>query len=185
MSQFRALTLKRKGILRVITTECWISDAFSTLEIMQGLAHPEIKKFVAIWDTGASSSAISQKVVDALGLIPTGWGYSETASGRDKVQKYGVNIILPTEVGFSSVEVSCNKMKIDVLIGMDIISKGDFCITNKGGETIFTFQNPPSHRIDFREELEKYTKIHKGWIRQGNNKCPCGSGKQWEQCHGK
>ena len=185
MSQYRALTLESENILRVISTECGVSDAFSTFELKQGLPHPEVKKFFAIWDTGASSSAISQRVVDALGLIPTGWGYSDTASGRTKVQKYGVNIILPTDVGFPSVEVSCNKMKVDVLIGMDIISRGDFCITNKGGKTIFTFQNPPSHVIDFRAEINKYIKIHANLIKHGNNKCPCGSGLTWEKCHGK
>lgn len=185
MSQYRALTLTSEGTLRVISTECGISEAFSTFEIQQGLPLPEVKQFTAIWDTGASSSAISPRVVRELGLIPTGWGFSDTASGRAKVQKYGVNIILPSNVGFTSVEVSCNNMKIDILIGMDIITKGDFSITNKKGKTIFTFQTPSSHVIDFRAEIDKYNAMHASWVKHGNNKCPCGSGLAWDKCHGK
>lgn len=185
MSQYRALTLSSEGQLRVISTECGVSEAFSSFEIKQGLPHPEIKTFTAIWDTGASSSAISQRVVDELGLVPTGWGFSDTALGRAKVQKYGVNIILPSNVGFTSIEVSCNNMKVDVLIGMDIITKGDFSITNKKGKTLFTFQTPPSHVIDFKAEIDKYIKIRNIWMKRGNNKCPCGSGLNWDNCHGK
>ena len=40
----------------------------------------------------------------------------------------------------------------DVLIGMDIISQGDFAITASQGETKFTFQIPSTHDIDFVKE---------------------------------
>lgn len=184
MSRINALSLPFNGIARVIRTECGISDAFSIFEIQQGLPHPQVMTFNAVWDTGASSSAISPRVVAALGLIPTGWGFSDTASGTTRVQKFGVNIILPSNVGFPSVEVSCNNMKVDVLIGMDIISKGDFCITNQKGKTMFSFQTPSMHCFDFAKELDKYRKMHESWIKHGNNKCPCGSGKTWDKCHG-
>ena len=184
MSQFSALTKSYKGLARVLVTECGISEAFSIFEMQQNLPHPKIVQFKAIWDTGASSSAISPRVVSALGLVPTGWGFSDTAAGRSKVQKYGINLLLPNGVGFRSMEVSCNNMKVDVLIGMDIISQGDFCITNKGGQTIFTFQTPSSHDYDFVKEIDKIKKIHETWIKHGNNKCPCQSGKLWEKCHG-
>jgi len=184
MSKYKALTISADGILRVLKSECGISKAISVKELNQGVPHPEIKRFTAVWDTGASASAISPNVVSALGLIPTGKGISDTAGGSIPVDKYSINIMLPMNVGFSTIEVSCNKMKVDVLIGMDIISSGDFCITNKGKKTIFTFQTPSSHTYDYTMEIEKYEKIHKAWLRQGNNRCPCGSGKMWEQCHG-
>ncbi len=185
MSRIKALTIPHNGITRVLSTECGISDAISLLEIQQGKPHPQVKNFMAVWDTGASSSAISQKVADALGLIQTGWGFSDTASGTVKVRKYGINIILPSNVGFPSVKVSCNNMKVDVLIGMDIITRGDFCITNLNRQTKFTFQTPSTHSYDFKKELDKYEKIHETWKKHGNNKCPCGSGKTWENCHGR
>ena len=76
-------------------------------------------------------------------------------------------------------------MEPDILIGMDIISQGDLAVTNKQGKTVFTFQIPASHKIDFKAELEKYEKMHEVWIKHGNKKCPCGSGLNWDNCHGK
>lgn len=185
MSRFNALTKRSKSIERVITTSCGISSAFSIFEMQQNLPHPQVMQFRAVWDTGAWASAISPRVVKALGLIPTGWGFSDTAAGRSQVQKFGVNILLPNGVGFRSVEVSCNNMKVDVLIGMDIISQGDFCVTNKDGKSIFTFQTPSYHDYDFVKELDKLKKTHELWLRHGNNKCPCQSGKEWTNCHGR
>ena len=40
----------------------------------------------------------------------------------------------------------------DVLIGMDIISRGDFAITHPGGRTKFSFRVPSQADIDFVEE---------------------------------
>jgi len=37
----------------------------------------------------------------------------------------------------------------DVLIGMDIISLGDFAVTNFQEKTVFTFRIPSVERIDF------------------------------------
>ena len=185
MSRFSALPKTSNGIERVITTECGISEAFSIFEMQQKLPHPQITQFNAVSDTGASSSAISPRVVSALGLIPTGWGFSDTAAGRSKVQKYGVNVLLPNGVGFRCMEVSCNNMKVDVLIGMDIICQGDFCVTNKNGKSIFTFQTPSSHDYDFVKEIDKFRKIHETWAKHGNTKCPCGRGLSWDKCHGK
>ena len=40
----------------------------------------------------------------------------------------------------------------DVLIGMDIITKGDFAITNPDGTTKFSFRIPSQADIDFVRE---------------------------------
>jgi predicted aspartyl protease len=177
MTKFNAFTATADGVLRVLQTPCKICEAISVMELKEGKPHPEFKEFVAIWDTGASASAISPRVVEALGLTPTGRGISDTAGGSVPVEKYSINIILPMNVGFSCLQVSCNNMKVDVLIGMDIISMGDFCVTNKEGKTVFSFQTPSSHDIDFTKEIEKYKTTHLAMIKHGNNKCPCGSGK--------
>ncbi len=184
MNKITAFTKKSVGLERVLTTECGISQAISIAELKAGVPHPPVGDFTAVWDTGASASAISQKVVDALGLIPTGRGFSNTAAGKVEVLTYSVNILLPSNVGFSSIQVSCNNMIPDILIGMDIISLGDFAVTNKDGKTVFSFQTPSTHVYDFEDEIKKFEKIHQTWIKHGNKKCPCGSGKIWEQCHG-
>lgn len=185
MSKYSAFSLKLLGLARVIKTNCKISEAISIKELKEGKPHPEAKDFVAVWDTGASASAISPKVVDALKLIPMGKGYSKTAGGTIPVDIYSINILLPTNVGFSSLQVSCANMEPDVLIGMDIISQGDFSITNKDGKTIFSFQTPSSHSVDYSAELEKFEKIHESQSKHGNHLCPCGSGLKWVNCHGK
>lgn len=184
MTKYNAFTASAEATLRVLQTPCKISEAITIMELKQGKQHPEFKDFVAIWDTGASSSAISKRVVDALNLIPTGRGISDTAGGSVQVEKYSINIMLPMNVGFSCLQVSCNNMKVDVLIGMDIISMGDFCVSNKGGKTVFSFQTPSSHAFDFAKEIEQFRKTHLVMVKHGNNKCPCGSGKSWNNCHG-
>lgn len=110
--------------------------------------------FAAIWDTGASASAISQKVVDACGLAPTGMTMVQTAAGLEPAETYLINVALPNGVGFAILQVTKAKLgdDNDVLIGMDIISQGDFTVTNKGGNTIFSFRVPSSAHIDFVNE---------------------------------
>ncbi|MDD4759478.1 MAG: SEC-C metal-binding domain-containing protein [Bacteroidaceae bacterium] len=47
---------------------------------------------------------------------------------------------------------------------------------------------PSNHNTDYvfeAQQMNKYQKIHAEWIKHGNNRCPCGSGKPWIQCHGK
>lgn len=41
----------------------------------------------------------------------------------------------------------------DLIIGMDIITQGDFSITNFGGRTLFSFRIPSLHSIDYESEL--------------------------------
>jgi uncharacterized protein YchJ len=183
---FNAFTEEREGIVNVLYTKCGVCEAISVEELKKGANHPKVIEVHAIWDTGASASAISKNVVKALELIPTGKGISSTAGGVLEVETYTINVLLPCNVGISSVQVSCNDLgDTDMLIGMDIISKGDFSITNNNGHTKFSFQMPSTHNIDYKSELEKYQKIHTEWVKHGNNRCPCGSGKQWNQCHGK
>ena len=66
---------------------------------------------------------------------------------------YLVNITLPNGVRFPGVRVSEGKIAgADILIGMDIISSGDFALTNRDGKTTFTFRYPSIADIDFVQE---------------------------------
>lgn len=118
-----------------------------------GVSHI-LQPFAAIWDTGASATAISQKVVETCGLAPTGMTMVQTAAGLEPAETYVINIGLPNNVGFAMVQVTKANLgdSNDVLIGMDIISQGDFSITNKDGNTVFSFRIPSSVRIDFVKE---------------------------------
>jgi preprotein translocase subunit SecA len=75
----------------------------------------------------------------------------------------------------------------DVLIGMDIISKGDFSITASQQKTKFSFQIPSTHDTDYVKEynLQAHTPVVKDKVPGRNDPCPCGSGKKYKQCCGK
>lgn len=63
---------------------------------------------------------------------------------------------LPNGVETAAVRVTQGVLKsCDVLIGMDIINKGDFAVTNRGGVTMLSFQMPSLNHIDFVEMLEE------------------------------
>ena len=42
----------------------------------------------------------------------------------------------------------------DILIGMDIINRGDFAVTNRNGKTMFSYRYPSMAAIDFQSEPE-------------------------------
>ena len=78
----------------------------------------------------------------------------------------------------------------DVLIGMDIITLGDFSITNVNGKTVFSFRIPSTETVDYvQQEKQKVKAAHTPYVApkipKRNDPCPCGSGKKFKNCHGK
>ena len=132
----------------VLSNECLVSQAWepSFLE-----PQPTMLPFIAIWDTGATNSAVTQDVIDACGLVATGLTTVHHVDGSTDTETYLVNIGLPNKVAFVGVRVTKCKLPGDakVLIGMDIISQGDFAVTNFGGTTKFSFRVPSGAHIDF------------------------------------
>jgi hypothetical protein len=97
-------------------------------------------------------------------------------------------LVLPfgNEVGFLYLRVTQAKIKdADILIGMDIISAGDFVVTNYEGKTVFSFRIPSCECIDFVAlARNKISSVQKGDVGR-NDPCPCGSGLEYKKCHGK
>ena len=92
-------------------------------------------------------------------------------------ETYLVNIRLPNSVAFMGVRVTKGNLgDADVLIGMDIISQGDFAVTNVGGLTKFSFRVPSATHIDFVEDDKKRARApqfeHGGKPRPGNRPNP-------------
>jgi hypothetical protein len=150
MSPQQAFTIKSpKGLYRAIQTPVGICQPFV------GTLTPETQlkclNFSAIWDTGATGSAITERAAKALGLQPTGLQTVHTAAGKKDKNTYLVNIMLPNNVGVQNVTVTEADLgeSIDVLIGMDIITLGDFSITNVGGNTTMSFRVPSIQEIDY------------------------------------
>ena len=110
----------------------------------------------ALWDTGATSSVISKKLAHELGLVPTGRTMWTGVNGSFECNKYVVDIYLPSRVRVRDVLVTeSSGIPYDLLIGMDIIRLGDFALTHTDGLTIFSYQIPSTHQIDFVDEVNE------------------------------
>lgn len=105
----------------------------------------------AIFDTGATSSMVSSKIADELRLVPTGTVNVTGVHGTEKTNQYIVNLIFQN--GFTIPGISVSEAGpdggFDLLIGMDIISRGDFFISGSGGRNFFIFRYPSEGKICF------------------------------------
>ena len=105
-----------------------------------------------------------------------------TAQGSTTTDTFLVGIFLPNKVVLNEVRVSKGIFRdADVLIGMDIISQGDFAVTNKDGKTVFSFRMPSTECIDFVKHPQYRTPVVSAKIGR-NAPCPCGSGKKYKNC---
>lgn len=133
-----ALTIAATGLLREIITDVAIYDPIHGL--MQTNDDPRVLNTKALWDTGASNCVITPSTARILGIKPIRVVETRHAGGVSLANVYLVNIMLPNGVGISGVQVTeCMEQEgaFGVIIGMDIITRGDFAITNVGGKTIF------------------------------------------------
>jgi SEC-C motif/gag-polyprotein putative aspartyl protease len=151
-----------------------------------------------LWDTGASGSAITKRIVNLLGLVPTGAAHVQTAGGVFLQNQYTIDLALPNQVvihGIIATELDgVVGADSDVLIGMDVITLGDFAITNFNGKTCMSFRVPSCEKIDFGLINGARPIDHQGkplasppnpFAGTGRNApCPCGSGKKYKHCHG-
>lgn len=177
-----AFTSKANNLVNVLQTEVTIFQPIPGQK-------PKVEKFLAIWDTGATSSVITPSVVKKLGLIASGKTNLHGVAGSKKnADTYFVSFILPHKVrvdGVRVAEVPQIAGTADMLIGMDIITLGDFSVTNVGGKTIFSFRTPSMQTIDYVQEINSHTPAKSGKKVGRNEPCPCGSGKKHKHCHGK
>lgn len=184
-----AFTSSYQTLSRVLVNKVHIAQAFSP-QISTPISKPtDAREYNALWDTGATGSVITPKVVTECGLNPIGMANIHHAKGMATSNVYLVSVFLPNQVCFTSLRVTEGDLAgdIDVLIGMDIIGRGDFAVTNKDGRTVFTFRMPSIERIDFvqlqNNSANNPSKPFSGVGR--NDPCPCGSGKKFKKCPGR
>jgi len=119
-----------------------VRELVTNVELFSSPNSQGIKTY-AVWDTGATHSVLSPKIVNELGLIPID---SSIVSGINHSQYADIviasiglaNGLLLPDIRFSV----CDIPGTDVLIGMDIIMMGDFAISNGDGKTLFSFAIP-------------------------------------------
>lgn len=178
----RAFTQSFSAISLILTTPVLIYKAFNPKKVKELPPH---KQYRAVWDTGATHCAISKKVIDVLLLQPSSVTNVQSIDGYFEKSVYLINIMLPNEFGIPFIEATEAKFheeeKEDIIIGMDVIRRGDFVVTNKNNKTVFSFRTPSVECIDFVKQIEK---IKYSGTRP-NAPCPCNSGKRFKDCHGK
>jgi hypothetical protein len=184
---FSACTTSHNGIARRIVTKVWISSPFDPNNPPSPVPSPT--EVNGLWDTGATNSMLTAKTAAALGLVRTGSIVVRHVGGTDSRNTYLVNILLPNQVGFAGVRVAeCTDVEDDfgVIIGMDLITRGDFSITNTDGETYMSFRTPSIRRVDYVAEAKAPQQpVQREEPKIGRNAlCPCGSGKKYKRCHG-
>lgn len=137
-----ALTIRIPRTRREFVCEVGVCEAFDP---DSGGQHPPWFTYRGIWDTGASGSVITKKVVGDLGLQSVNRVQVSTAAGVRESDVYLVNVALPSAVGFKGLPVTDGDIRgVDVLIGMDIICLGDFAITHEeGGDLVMSYRTPP------------------------------------------
>lgn len=144
----RSFTVKASGILRQLETPCFVAES-STHE--GAIARSSSRQFSCLWDTGATFTTGSQHVVADLGLQPDGYISLQYAGGQTKdVPFYHIDLLLYNNVQIVDIRVGLVEVRdVDVIIGMDIINRGDFAVSNRNGATSFSFRIPSVEDFDF------------------------------------
>ena len=110
------------------------------------------QKVRAIWDTGATTTAITEKLASSLSLHAVGTRTVLGVHGAADVNEYIVDIVLTNQVLIPNVLVTGLKAFVsdcDALIGMDIIGEGDFTISRSPeGNTTMSYVLPSMGEID-------------------------------------
>jgi predicted aspartyl protease len=175
-----AFTAKIGGLVNVLRTNVEIKAHGG------GKDFSSSKTLDATWDTGAMGSVVARKIADDLGLPVIGYSKISTANGPCEVPFYYIDVKLPNQIVVQKLRVSGGRLpeKCDMLIGMDIISLGDFAVSNYQGKTTFTFRCPSLMEFDFVQNtyLQPYRK--NGQVQEPNDLCSCGSGKKYKNCCG-
>ena len=178
--QVHALTNNSIGIARSITTPVEIKNVFTQDKVTTK----------GIWDTGATGSVITKSTATSLGLLPVKRTRVRGVHGDKEVNVYYVNITLNNKnISINAQVTECDELSADysigMLIGMNIITMGDFAVTNYQGQTTMTFRVPSLQKIDFVAGMKAGQQIVKDKIPERNDPCPCGSGKKYKLCCGK
>ncbi len=171
-----AFTTSYDGIARVLSTPIKIFSAFDS---------NKTKELIGIWDTGATHSSIHKKYADELNLPVVGMCQVNTAGGTVNATQHLINMILPNQQMITLMVTATDLVNTDMLIGMDIISQGDFAVSNYEGNTRLNFRMPSIAHTDFVQAIQNMRPV-KAEKKTGRNKpCPCGSGKKYKNCCGK
>jgi hypothetical protein len=132
---------------REIATPCEIGP--SCPGGRQFTAYPQ--QFMAVWDTGAVQTTITEDLAKKLGLCKISEHMVDGVTGSALCNTYLIALALPNGMLIPEIEVSdcVGNIGCDVLIGMDVIGMGDFAVCNAQGNTTFSFRVPSIAVVNF------------------------------------
>lgn len=142
-----AFTVREKRITSFLLSEVQILDTVNPIK--------DEKTWTALWDTGATCTFISKEVADRMGLTPTTYVPVDTIKEHGKeASRYNIRVVFPNDFStvVHAVEWPWFSDGVDIVIGMDIISQGDFSITNPKNRTVFSFRIPSVKEVDYEKD---------------------------------
>ena len=148
-----AFSVRHNEIVDAIYTSAGVSLATEDIH-----SEDKVATTKALWDTGATHSCISDRLASELGLDAVDYVHVATASGIEHVPTYFTHLFLPNGLEFKNWELMQFQYSgddSDIIIGMDIITQGDFSITNLDGRTLCSFRKPSQHRLDYEVGLKE------------------------------
>jgi len=93
-----SFTIRYEGRTNTLTTKALVSKPLTPQAV---IVPPDIvkgaKEYICIWDTDATHSAISQKVVDECGFKPIGMVEVHSATESKLCETFLVSIFLPNK----------------------------------------------------------------------------------------
>lgn len=173
-----AITNNWNGLTNVIVTDVDATNIFIDSTV----------KTKGIWDTGATACAITSTLAQSLKLVPIGIRRVTGVHGTKDVNEFFLLLTFESGLKVKVRASECDKLSgddsIGLLIGMDVITLGDFSITNKDGKTTMSFRVPSLSNVDYVKELNDLEQARYRHVRP-NDPCPCGSKIKYKNCHGK
>jgi predicted aspartyl protease len=151
-ASLRAFSVRSaSGLSSRLASRCVVTGVFNPR--LRGVVY-ESREVCALWDTGATHTAISESLALELGLPLTGRTTTGTAGGDVVAGCYTVNLTLPGGIELLNLPVLGLALpSSEMLIGMDVITLGDLAVNQSDGNTRFTFQLPSTHNTDYDIEL--------------------------------
>lgn len=166
-----------------------INVGITPLRDPETIKDSEIVYLKALWDTGATNSVVTKATAKKLGLVSIGKTKVFHAGGESTTNVFLVNLFLPNRFLVPVKVTECDdNTQFGLIIGMDIISRGDFAITNCNGRTAVSFRMPSLEKIDYNKQSATLPSVQKPVIlekkQQRNDMCACGSKKKYKNCCG-
>lgn len=124
----------------LITVRVGVDALLDEFAAGKDIAVPPPIEAPAMFDTGCTTTAIDNHLAEQLGLIPRGVATVASVRGKGQMPRYAFSLALNPDLRFPYVYgLGCDLegQDVQVLIGMDILSRGVFIVDGTKGSVTF------------------------------------------------